>query len=125
MNAKVGARAHQAIRVRRTETIFRDQPVHQVERRRLDRDLEGTRGVDGNQRLRLLDAHPRDLLRLDDIELDAYRRLGLGGGAGELGVALAGMDVAEAKEGAGMMDRQIDAVADGDVADVEVAPPFA
>src|SRR5439155_15438374 len=52
-------------------------------------------------------------------------RLGLGSGAGELGVALRGMDVAEVEESAGMMDRQIDAIAHRNVANIEVAAPIA
>ena len=49
----------------------------------------------------------------------------LGRGAGEFGVALAGVDVAEIKKSAGVENGQEDAVSWADVADVEVAAPFA
>src|SRR5262249_22969854 len=66
-----------------------------------------------------------DLLALDQIELEANGRRGLGGCAGEFGVALAGVHIAKVKERAGVEDREHDAVAGGRVTNVEVAAPGA
>ena len=94
VDAKIRTSAYQAISIGRREAIFGDQPVHQVKCRRLDRDFQWLVGVDGDQGVRFFDSHPRNFLGLDDVELDLDRRLGLGGGSREFGVALRCMDVA-------------------------------
>ena len=79
----------------------------------------------GDQAVRLLDPHPGDALALLQLEPQPHGGLGLGGGAGELGVALAGVDVAQVEASPLVEDRQEDPVAGRHVADVEVAAPLA
>src|SRR5260370_13675778 len=122
--AKIRTRAHQTICIRRREAEFCDQPIHEMKRRRLDRDFQRARRIYRDEGVRLLDSHPGDLFRFDDVELDLDRRFRLGGSASEFRVPLACVDIAEVKEGARMMDRQVDAIADGDIANIEVAAPF-
>src|SRR6187455_2182876 len=40
VDAEVRARAHEAVRVGRSEAVLSDEPVHEVEGRGLDRDFE-------------------------------------------------------------------------------------
>src|SRR5262249_37670206 len=70
------------------------------------------------------DAHPRNALALDQVELHTHGGLGLGRGARELRVALAGVDVAKVEASTGVMDRQEDLVAWRDVTNIEVAAPL-
>ena len=125
VDAKVGTGADQAIGVGRREAVLRDQPVHQVDGGGVDGRLERPIGEDGDNRIRLVDPHPRHTLLLDDVELQADRGVGFGGGAGVFGVALAGVDVAQVEPATLMIDRQVDAMAGADVADVQVAAPVA
>ena len=81
--------------------------------------------MDGDDRAGLLDSQPGDALALDEIEAHADSRLRLGGGAGELGVALAGVHVAEIEQPARMGDREVDAAAGRGVSNVQIATPLA
>ena len=96
-----------------------------MDRGGLDGVVQRSVGMDGDQTLRFLDPHPGDALPLLQLEPEPDGGLGLGGRAGELGVALTGVDIAQVKASPLVEDRQIDAVARRDVADVEVAAPFA
>src|SRR5262245_16235188 len=81
--------------------------------------------MDCNDRIPLLDAHPRHALPLDDFQLEPDGRLRLRGRAGELGIALARMHITQAEQRSGMVDGQEDAITSRHVADVEIAAPVA
>src|SRR5207244_7381166 len=81
-------------------------------------------GIDGDDRLRLFNSHPVDSLALNQIQPDADGRPGLRGGTSEFGISLACMDIAQVKQSAGMKNRQKDAVADRDIADIKIAAPL-
>src|ERR1043165_3283903 len=104
MDAKIRARAHQAVCIGRSKSVFGDQPVHELECRGLDSDFKRTVGVDGDERTWFLNAHPGNFLCLDHFKLHANRRLRLGGGASKLRVALARVDVAQVEECSGIED---------------------
>ena len=79
----------------------------------------------GDQAARLLDPHAGDARALLQLEPQPHGRLGLGGRPGELGVALAGVHVAQVEERSLVKDGQEDPVARCHVADIEVAAPLA
>ena len=80
--------------------------------------------MDGNNALRLFDAHEGQTLLLHQLKSHTDGGAGLGRGAGVLGVSLAGMDIAKIKQRAFVADGQVDAVAGGNVANIEVASPI-
>ena len=106
IDAKIRARAHQTIRIDSGEAVLGDQPIHQVDGCRLHGQVQRFLGVDGDQASRLLDPHPRDALARFQLESQPHGGLGLGGGAGELGVALARVDIAQVEAGTLVKDRQ-------------------
>ena len=79
--------------------------------------------MDGNNALRLFDAHEGQTLWLHQLKSHTDGGAGLGRGAGVLGVALAGVDITEIKQGTLMKNRELDSVTNGNVADVKVAAP--
>src|SRR5260370_6428100 len=81
--------------------------------------------MNGNNRLRLFNSHPGNPLLLDQVEAHANRGLGLRRGAGKLGVALAGMDIAQIEERARMKNRQLNPIPYAHVPNVKIAAPFA
>ena len=96
-----------------------------MERRRLHRCLQRAIGEERDDRIGLLDPHPGNTFSLDELEMEAHGGGRLGGGAGEFRVALACVDIAQREERAGMMDREMDAIAGRDIPDVQVAAPLA
>ena len=103
----------------------RDQPVDQIDRGGLDGDLERPVREHGDDRGRLLDPHPGHRPALDQVEVETHGGLGLGGRPRELGVALAGVDIAQVEARALVEHGKVDPVSRRDVADVEIAAPLA
>src|SRR5438105_7913498 len=111
MNAKIRAGAHKTVGIGWREAVLGDEPIHEMHRGSLNGHRQRAKCVSRDDGVRLFDAQPRYALALDEIKLHPDRRLGFGRGAGEFGVALTGMDVAEVEECTGMKNRQEDAVA--------------
>ncbi len=90
----------------------------------LDGDFEGSIGAYCHEGRWFFNPEPGNALALDKFEPHSCRCLGFGRGAGEFGVALAGVDVAEVEEGAFVKNGKVEFVAGCGVADVKVAAPF-
>src|SRR5882672_9103702 len=81
--------------------------------------------MNGDDRLRLFNSHPRNSLLLDQVETHANSGLGLRRGTREFGITLAGVDIAQVEKAARMKDGQLDAIPHGHISNVEIAAPFA
>src|SRR5262249_61506638 len=125
VDPKVRENTDKTVGVGWCEAVISDEPIHQVNRSRLDGDFERAERIDGYERLWLFDSHPWRTFGFYNVELGANRCHRLRRCAGKLGIALAGMHIAKVEKRTGMVDGQQDAVAGAYVADVEVSAPFA
>ena len=80
--------------------------------------------MDGDKCVRFFDAHPRHLRVLQQLKVQPDCGARLRSRAGKLGIALAGVHIAQIKTRASMVHRQINFVAHCHIADVQIAAPF-